>query len=117
KRDISKDIHNSSVFSPITRDSAHFFTPPRILYYPFGILINSISINFLIHGTDLLGVKIFGVSEETIVLVGFFLCIFAGFMIGLDWYRLFAKLYPDLYDEIEEILNELKATQMSRNQA
>lgn len=115
KRDRSKDIHNSSVFSPITRDSVPFFTPPRILYYPFGILINSFSVNFLIHGTDLLGVKIFGISEETIVRIGFFLCIVAGFMIGLDWYRLFAKLYPDLYDEIEEILKELKGTQVSRN--
>jgi len=113
KRDKSKDIHNSSVFSPITRDSFHFFTPPKIFYYPFGILINSLSVNFLIHNTDLLGVKIFGISEETIVLIGVILSIVAGFMIGLDWYRLFARLYPDLYDEIEEILNELKVTQIS----
>ena len=112
KRDRSKDFHNSSVFSPITRDSFHFFTPPKILYYPFGILINSVSVNFLIHGTDLLSVKIFGISEEIIILIGFFLCIIAGFMIGLDWYRLFAKLYPDLYDEIEEILGELKVSQI-----
>ncbi|HEC40481.1 MAG TPA: hypothetical protein ENI29_19725 [bacterium] len=112
KRDISKDIHNSSVFSPITRDSVHFFTPPRIIYYPFGILINSFSVNFLIHSTDLLSVKIFGLSEETIVLIGFFLGIVAGFMIGLDWYRLFAKLYPELYNEIEEILNEFEATKV-----
>ncbi len=108
KRNHSEYIHNSSVFSPITRDSVKFFTPPRILYYPFGILINSFSVNFLIHGTDILGERIFGLSEDTIVLIGFFLSIVAGFMIGLDWYRLFAKLYPDLYDEIEEVLKELK---------
>jgi len=116
KRDTLNTIHNSSAFSPITLDSFHFFKTPRILYYPFGIILSSLSVNLLIHGTDFLGVRIFSLSQETIVLIGFFFCLLAGLMIGIDWYRLFAKLYPNLYEEIEEIIRDLKTTQLSRNQ-
>ena len=113
KRNSFNDIDNSSVFSPITLDSIHFFKSPRIPYYPIGIVINSFSVNLLIHGTDFLGPKIFSLTLETIVLIGFILCFIAGFMIGMDWYRLFAKLYPNLYSEIEQILNGLKNTKES----
>ena len=113
KRNSLNDINNSSVFSPITLDSIHFFKSPRIPYYPIGIVINSFSVNLLIHGTDFLGPKIFSLTLEAIVLIGFILCFIAGFMIGMDWYRLFAKLYPDLYSEIEQILNGLKNTKES----
>ncbi len=98
----------SSVFSPLTPDSITFFKSPRILYYPFGILLNSFSVNIFIHGTDFLPEGIFGLTHETIVFLGFIFCFIAGGLIGMDWYRLFAKIYPELYREIEEVLNNLK---------
>ena len=98
----------SSIFSPITPDSIPFFTSPRILYYPFGILLNSFSVNIFIHGTDFLPEGLFGLTHETIVLLGFILCFIAGGLIGIDWYRLFAKIYPELYQEFESVLKDLK---------
>ena len=98
----------SPVFNEIAQDSVHFFKSPRGLYYPFGILLNSFALNMFIHGTDFLPKEIFDLNHETIVFIGFFLCFLAGGMIGIDWYRLFAKLYPRLYQDLEIILNDLR---------
>jgi len=98
----------SSVFNPINSESIKFFKSPRLLLYPFGILLNSFSVNLLIHGTDFLPEIVFNINHEILVLIGVILCFIAGGMLGIDWYRLFAKLYPNLYQEFEQILNELK---------
>ena len=98
----------SPVFNEISQDSIQFFQSPRGLYYPFGILLNSFALNMFIHGTDFLPKEFFKLSHETIVLIGFVLCFLAGGLIGIDWYRLFAKLYPELYQELEQILVELQ---------
>ncbi|MFX1292831.1 MAG: hypothetical protein ACFFAG_17935 [Promethearchaeota archaeon] len=98
----------SSTFNQISHDSLQFFKNPRGLYYPFGILLNSFAVNMFIHGVDFLPKEIFNLSHETIVFIGFILCFFASGIIGLDWYRLFAKFYPKLYQELEQILGDLK---------
>ncbi len=98
----------SSVFNKISQDSVHFFKSPRGLYYPFGILLNCFAVNMFIHGTDFLPKEIFYLNHETIVLLGFILCFFAGGLVGFDWYRLFSKLYPELYQELELILDDLR---------
>jgi len=98
----------SPIFNEISQDSVQFFKSPRGFYYPFGILLNSFALNMFIHGIDMLPKEIFNLNHETIVLIGFFLCFFAGGLIGLDWYRLFAKLYPNLYHDLELILEDLR---------
>jgi hypothetical protein len=98
----------SPVFNEISQDSIRFFKSPRGLYYPFGILLNSFALNMFIHSNDFLPKEIFDLNHETIVLIGFVLCFVAGGLIGIDWYRLFSKLYPELYEELEQILVELQ---------
>jgi hypothetical protein len=108
KRDNQQVSKISTIFNEISPDSVQFFKSPRGIYYPFGILINSFSLNMFIHGNDILPEEIFNLNNETIVLIGFFLCLFAGGLIGFDWYRLFAKLYPNLYHDLELILDDLR---------
>jgi hypothetical protein len=98
----------SSVFNPITQDSIRFFKSPKIVIYPIGILLSSFSVNIFIHGIFFLPEEIFGFPHETIVLIGFVLCFIAGGMIGIDWYRLFRRLYPKLYLEVEQVLDKLQ---------
>jgi hypothetical protein len=98
----------STIFKPITPDSIKFFTSPRLLLYPIGILLTSFSVNMVIHASDFLPPEIFSISHEKIVLIGFILCFISGAIIGLDWYRLFAKIYPKLYYEVEQALQSLK---------
>ncbi|MFX0037344.1 MAG: hypothetical protein ACFE9I_17115 [Candidatus Hermodarchaeota archaeon] len=107
-RNITNQNSASTVFNPIFPDSVEFFKSPRILLYPFGIILGSISLNMFIHGTDFLIEEFFNLTHERIVIIGLILCFIAGGMIGIDWYRLFAKLYPELYCELEKVLYELK---------
>lgn len=108
KRSYEAKNQISAVFNPITADSIRFFKSPKIAIYPFGILLSSFSINFFIYGTFFLPEVIFRLNHEIIVFLGFILCFIAGGMIGIDWYRFFAKIYPDLYQEIDQIINNLK---------
>ncbi|MFX0043568.1 MAG: hypothetical protein ACFE8L_11715 [Candidatus Hodarchaeota archaeon] len=108
QRDLININDEGTAFSPITADSIPFFKPPKLLFYPFGILFNSLSVNMLFHGTLFLPEKIFGLKHEIVVYIGFILCIISSGMIGWDWYRLFAKIYPNIYQEIEQILNGLR---------
>ena len=108
RREIINHNDTGAVFGPIAGDSIHFFKSPKILIYPLGILINSFSVNMLMHGTLFLPERIFGLKNEIVVLIGFILCILSSGIIGVDWYRLFAKIYPRLYQEVEQILNGLR---------
>ncbi|MFX1411967.1 MAG: hypothetical protein ACFFA6_16595 [Promethearchaeota archaeon] len=107
KDDLCKNCYQnevSSLFNQVTRESVNFFKFSKVLYYPFGILLNSFSISVIIHGTYFLPEEIFNLEQETVVLLGCICCFIAGGMIGRDWYRLFAKIYPELYQEIEREL-------------
>jgi hypothetical protein len=109
KRDINNNNNKSSIFNPITQDSIKFFESPRVLLYPFGILLNSLSLNLFIHGTYFISERIFKTNQETLVLIGVILCFISGGMLGLDWYRIFAKIYPNLYHELGQILDEFRS--------
>ncbi len=98
----------SSIFKINNPESTKFFSSPRLLLYPFGILLNSVSVNLFIHGTNFISFKIFQMSHESLVFIGFILCFIAGGMLGIDWYRVFAKIYPNLYVEFEQVLKDLE---------
>lgn len=104
------DLEHSetSIFDPITKDSIKFFKSPRILLYPLGILLSSFSVNMFIHGNLFLSDEIINLTHETTVFIGFVLCFISAGLIGIDWFRFFGKIYPDLYQEIAQILNHLK---------
>jgi hypothetical protein len=108
KREAPQTAYFTSTFYPINQDSVKFFNTPKIILYPFGILFSSIAVNIFIHGTDFLPEKIFSLNHETLVLIGIILSFFAGGIVGLDWYRLFAKLYPELYQDFEKVLSNLR---------
>jgi len=108
KREHVYTNYPSSVFNPVTSDSIKFFKSPKILLYPFGILLSSIAVNIFIHGNDFLPEEIFSLNHETLVMMGIILSFFGGVIVGLDWYRLFAKMYPDLYRNFELVLENLR---------
>ncbi|MFX1345304.1 MAG: hypothetical protein ACFFAI_09360 [Promethearchaeota archaeon] len=108
KRKEQSGIIISSTFNQISQDSIRFFKSPKGFFYPFGILLNCLAVNLFIHGTDFLPKEIFHLDHETIVLIGFILCFLAGGLVGFDWLRLFSKLYPELYQELELILDDLE---------
>ena len=103
---INDDI--STIFNPITQDSIQFFKSPRLILYPLGLLLNSFSLNMLIHGTDFLLEEIFKLKYEVVVFLGFIFCFIGSALMGIDWYRLFGKIYPTEYQEIEKILYKLR---------
>ncbi|MHA2130178.1 MAG: hypothetical protein ACW99L_09420 [Promethearchaeota archaeon] len=107
-RDINDNHKSTSVFNPITLESVEFFKNPKFPYYSLALFVNSFSVNLLIHGADYLPVKIFNLSHGLIVLVGFIICFITGGLIGIDWYHLFAKIYPKEYKETELILLKLR---------
>ncbi|MFX1572322.1 MAG: hypothetical protein ACFFB0_06200 [Promethearchaeota archaeon] len=108
RRNSTIENNTLSIFNPITQDSIEFFKTPRFLLYPYGLLLNSLSLNMLIHGTDFLLEEIFSLKYEVIVFLGFIFCFIGGVLMGIDWYRLFGKIYPVEFKEIEKILNELR---------
>ena len=108
KREQVDTNYSSSTFYPLTPDSVKFFKTPKIILYPFGILLSSIAVNIFIHGNDFFPEELFLLNHETLVLIGIILSFFAGGIVGLDWYRLFAKLYPELYQNFEQVLENLR---------
>ncbi|MFW9902276.1 MAG: hypothetical protein ACFFDY_13500, partial [Candidatus Thorarchaeota archaeon] len=104
-------IEESAIFKINDPESTKFFSSPRILLYPFGIFLNSVSASLFIHGTNFISFKVFHLSHETLVFIGFILCFIAGALLGLDWYRVFAKIYPDIYLEFEQYLKDLKKSE------
>jgi len=108
KKNFQGKSKSSTVFNPITSNSISFFKSPKLVFFPLGILFCSFGLNMFIHGTDFIIKELFNLSHESIVFMGSLICFIAGGMIGIDWYRLFGKIYPNLYQEVERILSELK---------
>ncbi|MFX1389082.1 MAG: hypothetical protein ACFE9Z_03350 [Promethearchaeota archaeon] len=108
KRETPNREYSEAIFYPINTNSINFFKSPKVLLYPFGILFSSIAVNIFIHGTDFLPEEIFSLNHETLVLIGIILSFFTGGIVGLDWYRLFARIYPELYRDFEEVLDNLR---------
>lgn len=97
-----------SAFIRITQKDLHFYEFPKLIYYPFGILLTIFALNALVYGTYFLPMEIFYLETESIIRLGYLICFIAGGMIGRDWLRLFRKVYPNLYEEIKIIINKLK---------
>jgi hypothetical protein len=110
KRELVDENYSSAIFYPITPDSIKFFKSPKIILYPIGIFLSSIAVNIFIHGTDFFPELFFNINHETLVLIGIILSFFSGGIVGLDWYRLFAKIYPKLYQDFEKVLDNLRNT-------
>ena len=92
----------------ITQKDLHFYEFPKLIYYPFGILLTIFALNALVYGTDFLPMEVFNLETESIIRLGYLICFIAGGMIGRDWLRLFRKVYPNPYEEIKKIINKLK---------
>ena len=100
--------NNSTVFNHISSDSIQFFKRLRVKIYPIGILLVSFSANALIHGLDLFPKELFNLELETIVLIGCACCFLGAGTIGLDWYNLFARIYPERQEEIDRTITALR---------
>ncbi|MFX1417676.1 MAG: hypothetical protein ACFE9N_02020 [Promethearchaeota archaeon] len=108
RRKLQVEGITSTVFNPITINSIKFFKSPKYIIFPLGIFFFSFGLNMFIHGTDFIIAELFNLSHESIVFLGFLLCFISGGMIGIDWFRLFGKIYPSLYKEVEHKINEIK---------
>jgi len=110
KKENSEKIkkNQSTVFNHITQADLHFFEYPKIIIYPFGILLTIFSLNTIIYGTSFLPLDRININNEFVIYLGYFISFIAGGIIGRDWYRIFKKFYPEAYQEIETIINKVK---------
>ncbi|TFG30485.1 MAG: hypothetical protein EU532_00845 [Promethearchaeota archaeon] len=96
------------IFNNINIEDLHFFQLPKLIMYPFGIILTVLSITLVIYGMEVIPTQIFSANEEYIVHLGYLLCILAGGMIGIDWLRLFKRFYPEIYKQIQINIETLK---------
>ncbi|MFX1438162.1 MAG: hypothetical protein ACFFAA_13390, partial [Promethearchaeota archaeon] len=108
RREPESTNYNIRLFNSLTSDSIKFFKSPKFFLYPFGIFFNSIAVNIFIHGTNFLPEEVFNLNHENLVLIGIIFSLISGAIIGLDWYRLFAKIYPEIYQNFEQVLEDLR---------
>lgn len=100
--------NENSVFNNITPEDLPFFTIPKLIIYPLGMLITIFSVNMVIFSTDFLPYQIFNIGDEPVIQLGYIFCIIAGGLIGIDWLRIFKRFYPDLFKIIEKKITRLK---------
>jgi hypothetical protein len=91
---------NTSFLKNMDHNSVSFFQKPKLILYPLGIFISSISINMIIHGNNFLPKVIFNLEDNQIITGGFILLFLGGGFIGIDWLRIFQRLYPEVYKDI-----------------
>lgn len=108
KEEYSSIKYTSAIFNELGGEDLHFFEFPKHKMFPFAIVLTSIALSTVIYGLKLFPVEIFHLTLELLVFLGFLCGFIAGGMLGKDWFRLFKKFYPKLYQEIEDILNKLK---------
>jgi len=98
-----KSNNNSSVFLNLTEEDIHFFKTPILILFPLGMILTSFTIDILVYGTSFLPI-----DSSAINLLGYICCFLSGGLIGLDWFRIFKVFYPELYNEISVVLDNLK---------
>lgn len=98
----------TSVFNQITKEDLNFFNIPKLMIYPLGMLLTIFSVNMVIYGTDFLPYQIFNITDESVIQLGYFICVIAGGLIGIDWYRIFKIFYPEFYETIEKEITRIK---------
>ncbi len=104
----SDNIHISETFNELSPESLKFFKLAFIKLYPIGMLVSSIGIIMIVHTSDFLSQQLFGLTREIIVLLGFLCVFFSGALVGFDWYRLFERCYPHLYEEVESVKRKIE---------
>ncbi|MHA2034965.1 MAG: hypothetical protein ACW98X_00940 [Promethearchaeota archaeon] len=102
---IEKQVSTNSAFKSITKNDLHFFKHPKVILFPFGLLLTSISFLMIIYGNDFIPKEY--LYHEFVVNLGYLLAFFAGGLIGIDWLRIFKKFYPSHYKELEFKINEI----------
>ena len=102
----SNEEQHSRVFNSINQDNLYFFKVSRLLIFPIGIIITSLSFSMIIYGTKFIPREFF--SSELILNFGYLFSLLAGGIIGFDWLRIFKLFYPMYYAEIEQKIIELK---------
>lgn len=102
------NVHISETFNELSPESLKFFKLAPVRIYPIGIFLSSLGAIMIIHTLDFLPQALFGLSQESVALWGF-TCVFSsGAFVGLDWYRLFARCYPLLYEEVESVKRKIR---------
>jgi hypothetical protein len=96
------------VFTQITQEDLPFFRFPSLLLFPFGILATIISISMIIYGSELFPRQIIDINKEFITYLGYLLCVISGGSIGIDWFRIFKLYYPELYEEIKKVIDQIE---------
>ena len=104
----SSQSNEITVFKKITKDDLHFFKFPKLVLFPFGIVLTVLGLNLIVYGYSFLQENFFDSENESFVLLGYFLSFVAGGLIGRDWLRLFKKIYPEIYAEIERAIVNLE---------
>jgi hypothetical protein len=90
----------------------HFFKTPKLLLYPMGILITILSIHMVIYGDFFLPERIFKLNNEYLINLGYLFCYIAAALIGIDWLRIYKKLYPNDY---QRIIDKIKLLENERD--
>jgi hypothetical protein len=102
---IGKQVSTNSAFNFITRNDLHFFKHPRLILFPLGLLVTSISFLMVIYGNNFIPKEY--LTHEFIINLGYILSFFAGGLIGIDWLRIFKIFYPSHYKDLERKINEI----------
>jgi hypothetical protein len=102
---IEKRISKNSAFNSITMNDLHFFKQSKLILFPFGLLLTSLSFLMVIYGNEFIPKEY--LTHEFIVNLGYLLSFFAGGLIGIDWLRIFKIFYPSHYKELERKINEI----------
>ncbi len=105
---IENNDNSTSVFTNVTEADLPFFKLSRLNLYSLGITLSSFSISAIIWGTNFLPYVIFKVPYDTVVILGFILSFFGGSLIGVDWVRIYRRYCPKQYQELEDVINNLK---------
>ncbi|MBN1801336.1 MAG: hypothetical protein JW891_07510 [Candidatus Lokiarchaeota archaeon] len=104
----TRNVHISETFNELSPESLKFFKLASARLYPIGILLSSLGAIMIIHALDFLPLELFGLTQESVAFWGFLCIFFSGAFIGFDWYRLFARCYPLLYEEVETVKRKIK---------
>lgn len=102
KEKIVRPNTEGSIFSKLTEEDRHFFQIPKLLLFPFGVILTSFTIDLIVYGVGFIPI-----DYSLIGLLGYICCFLSGGLIGIDWLRLFRFFYPETYKEISEALDNL----------
>ncbi len=98
-----------AIFHIIKKEDLQFFKHPNHILYSFGILLTSVSLNMVAYGTLFISEQLFHLNEENIVLLGYIFVFIGSALIGIDWFRVIKRFYPNDYVDIKNQINKILA--------